>query len=146
MDLIEPKETQIKRQDGSVATFLIGKYPAIAGREIVTQYPVNNIPKLAEYQASEDVMLKLMQFVAIVPPGEDAQPIRLTTRALVDNHARDWETLARLEWQSLEYNCSFFANGSPSDIFQEWSQKAIRSIVQTLTDSLRPSSPAAKQR
>jgi len=146
MELINPKEVEVTRQDGSTATYLIGKYPAIAGREIVTQYPVNNIPKLSEYHASEEVMLKLMQFVAIQPAGEDAQPIILRTRALVDNHAGDWETLARLEWASLEYNCSFFGKGSPSDIFQEWSQKIIQSIVQTLTASLRPSSPAARQR
>lgn len=142
--MLEPKEIEVTRQDGSIGRFLICKFPAIAGREIIVNYPVANIPKLQEYAASEEVMLKLMAHVRVIPEGGD--PVALTTRALIDNHVRDWETLARIEWQVLEYNCSFFGNGLNSDSLQALSQKAIQFLAQMLTGSLQQSSAAAKPR
>lgn len=132
--MIEPKEITLKTQAGDERTYIISKFPAIAGREIVTKYPVSNAPKIGDYQQSEEVMLKLLTFTAYKPAGSD--PIMLTTRALVDNHVPDWETLARLEWSQLEYNCSFFGNGLNSDFFGSISQKAAAWISKTLIPSL----------
>lgn len=140
--MIEPKEITIKTQAGEDRTYIISKFPAVAGREIVTKYPVANTPKLGEYQQSEEVMLKLMAFVAAV--GPDGHQTMLTTRALVDNHIPDWETLARLEWNQLEYNCSFFGKGLNSDFFGSISQKAAQWISKTLIPSLLASSQTGK--
>lgn len=140
--MLEPKEIEVTHQDGKTGRFILSKFPAIAGREIIINYPVANIPKLQEYAASEEVMLKLMAHVQAIP--ESGNPINLTTRALIDNHVRDWETLARLEWQMLEYNCSFFGNGLNSDSLQALSQKAIQFFAQMLMGSLQQSSAAAK--
>lgn len=133
--LLEPKEFPLTTSRGNTKTFILSKFPAIAGREIVAKYPVSNIPKVGEYAASEEVMLKCLSFVA-VEVGEPVQQIRLTTRALVDNHAEDWETLARLEFAMLQYNCSFFQNGLNSGFFESISQKAAKWITPILTHLL----------
>lgn len=130
MTLLEPKEITLKDQNGTERTFLISRFPSVAGREIVTKYPVSNVPKLGEYQVSEEIMLKAMSFVAAV--GDDGHETRLTTRALVDNHTHDWETLAKLEWAILEYNVSFFGNGLNSGFFESISRKAEEWITSTL--------------
>lgn len=142
MTMLEPKEITLKDQSGNERTYMISKFPAIAGREIVTKYPVSNVPKLGEYQVSEEIMVKAMSFVAAV--GADGHETRLTTRALIDNHVPDWETLARLEWAVLEYNVSFFGNGLNSAFFESISQKAVAWISSTLMPLLEQSSRTEK--
>lgn len=142
--MIEPKEITLTTQAGVEKTFLLSKFPAVAGREIVAKYPVTNVPKLGDYQQSEDVMLKLMSYVAVVNP--DGGHTLLTTRALVDNHCVDWETLAKLEWSQLEYNVSFFAKGRNSDFYENLIQKAAPWITKILTGLSEQSSQAAKPR
>ena len=140
--MIEPKEVYLKTQRGDERTYIISKFPAIAGREIVSKYPLSNVPKIGEYQQSEEVMLKLMAFVGV--PRDGGEPLMLTTRALVDNHVPDWETLTRLEWSQLEYNTSFFGEGLNSDFFANFSHKAAQWISKTLMPLLATSSAAGK--
>jgi len=142
---IDPKDIDIPFQDGTSRTFVISKFPAIQGREIVTKYPISNMPKLGDYAVSEETMLKLMAYVGI--RNEDNGTILpLSTKELVNNHAKDWEALARLEWAMMEYNCSFFAKGLTSDFFESISQKAVLLISQMLTDSSAASSKPEKPR
>lgn len=141
--MIEEQPVTITTQKGEERTYLISKFPATAGREIVTKYPVSNVPKLGDYQQSEEVMLKLMCFVQVV--SADGHKTALTTKQLVDNHVPDWETLARLEFAQLEYNVSFFGKGLNSDFFGSISQKAAAWISQTLIPLLAASSQTAKQ-
>ncbi len=131
--MLEPKEVKIKTQAGAEKDFIISKFPAIAGREIIAKYPISAIPKLGDYQVNEETMLKLMAYVAVVS-GDDK--IMLTTRALIDNHVPDWETLARIEVEMMGYNCSFFQNGKISSFFDIIKKNARQLISSTLTDSL----------
>jgi hypothetical protein len=126
-----------------VTTFVLSKFPAVAGREIVAKYPVSNMPKLGDYAVSEATMLKLMAFCGVRVDGRD-EPLMLTSRALVDNHVGGWETLARLEWAMIEYNCSFFGNGLNSDTLAALVEKARPLISQMLTALSAQSSPADK--
>lgn len=135
--MIEPKELEI---DGKV--FILSKFPAITGREIIAKYPVANMPKLGDYGVSEETMLKLMAFVAVKTDGE---PIKLVTRALIDNHVPSWETLAKIEWSMMEYNCSFFQNGKVSTFLEGIAEKLPQLISKTLTDSLEQLSARGKQ-
>lgn len=141
--MIEPKHIQLPTQAGEVKTYILHKFPAVAGREIVAKYPLSNMPKLGDYNVSEEVMLKLISFVGVETAPGNVQ--MLTTRGLVDNHVPDWEVLARLEWAMLEYNCSFFANGLNSDFFANMRAKAPAWISQILTALQAQSSPADKQ-
>lgn len=140
--MIEPKEITVKTQSGEEKVYIIHKLPALTGREIVTKYPLSNIPKVGEYQQSEEVMLKLMAFVAV--PGVSGANLPLTTRALVDNHMPDWETLMKVEMAILEYNISFFGKGAISGFFESISPKVVAWISQTLIPSLAASLQTAK--
>jgi hypothetical protein len=141
--LLRPKPTPIKTQDDGEKVFVLSKFPAVAGREIVTKYPLSNMPKLGEYAVSEETMLKLMAFVGVDMGGGNI--VTLSTRAMVDNHVPDFECLMRLEWSMLEYNVSFFAQGLNSDFFANIRAKAPAWISRMWTDLLAQSSQVAKQ-
>jgi len=140
--LLQPKEIEIELPDGGSKTFYLGKYPAIAGREIVSQYPMSGLPKLGDYGKNEVIMKKMMRFVAVETSNG---PVNLDADALIDNHAGDWETLARLEKASITYNCSFFQDGKASTFFEGLIQQGQALITKTLTDLLEQSSAQGKQ-
>lgn len=142
-DLLEPKELELELPDGTKKTYILSKFPAIQGREIVCKYPLSGMPKLGDYQVNEETMLKLMAFVAI-PHGDGV--LRLSTKELVNNHVKSWETLAKLEIAMMEYNCSFFGNGRGSTFLESIAQKAQALISKTLMDLLAQSSQKSEQR
>lgn len=137
MDLIQPKEIEV-----SGKIYRISKFPATVGREIVAKYPVSNMPKLGDYKVSEEIMTKLMSYVEVVLPERS---IRLSTVELVNNHVPDWEALAKLEWEMLQYNCSFLTNGKSSNFLEKLARLAEQKISEILTASLGKSSVRAKQ-
>lgn len=114
--MIEPKEIEI---DGK--TFVISKYPATEGREIVAKYPSENMPKLGSYQVSHEIMLKNISHAALKDSDGTLRPLK--TKALIDNHVGSWETLVKLEWAILEYNISFFQNGRALNFLEGIVQK-----------------------
>lgn len=142
--MIEPKEVEIENPDGTKATYILSKFPAIQGREIIAKYPLSAMPKLGDYAVNEETMLKLMSFVAV--PRDSGPPLLLSTRALVDNHVKSWETLARVELAMMEYNVSFFGNGKGSTFLEAITQKAQAFLSKTLMDLSGQSSPKGKQR
>jgi hypothetical protein len=141
--MLQPKEVAIKCADGTEKTFVLSKFPAIAGREIVAKYPLSGMPKLGDYAVNEETMLKLMAYVGV--PQTDGGVMKLTTRALVDNHVPDWEALGRIELAMMEYNVSFFANGRASSFFEGIAQKLPTLVTKILTDSLQQLSAKNKQ-
>jgi len=143
MALIKPIEKEIPLPGGGSKTFVLSRFPAIVGREIIAKYPLSAMPKLGDYAVNEETMLKLMRYVGVVVT-EGAEPQLLTTPALVNNHCDDWETLARVEVAMLEYNCSFFGNGKALDFFQSIAQQAKPMLSQMLTDSLAQLSARTK--
>lgn len=136
--MIEPKNIEV---NGKI--FTISKFPAISGREIIAKYPLSGLPKIGDYAVNEETMLKLMSFVGV--PRENSEPLRLTSRALVDNHVTDWEMLGKIEIAMLEYNCSFFQSGRVSNFLGDIAQKLPAMISKILTDSLAQLLPTEKQ-
>lgn len=143
MPLLEPKEVTIKTLKGDDRGYILSKFPAIAGREIIAGYPLTGIPKIGEYKANEEIMLKLMSYVA-VQNGDNM--LALTTRALVDNHVPDYETLVKLEMRMMEYNTSFFGKGEVFGFFGTIVQKGLASISPTLIPLLAQLSEVVKRR
>ncbi len=149
-DLIKPKEIIIADQEGAERTYVLSRLSATAGREMIVKYPTDLGSLVAkggaEYAQSEETMLKLMAAVAVVT--SDGRQLRLSTKALVDNHVPDWETLVKLEKAQLEYNVSFFGSGLSSAFFASISQKVGPWITQTLTPllvaSLRQEKPPSE--
>lgn len=140
--MIEPKQVTIVTQTGEERAYTISKFPAMAGREIITQYPVTAAPKIGDYKANQEMMLKLMAYVTVMA-GD--QPMPLGSQAAIDNHVPDWQTLMKLEKEVLEYNCSFFAQGKLLVFLETLAAQALPSIIKTLTDSLAQSLQADKQ-
>jgi len=129
--LLEPKEEPITLPDGSIKTFILSKFPAVAGREIITQYPTSAAPKIGSYQLNEELMFKLLGYVAV--PMPNGEPLRLSTETLVNNHVPDFETLMKIEWAMMNYNCSFFRDGKMSGFLETLAEKVQALILQTLT-------------
>jgi len=133
VDLIKPKEFSVDDMDGQKLTFLLSRFDAVEGREILAKYPMSAIPKLGDYDENQATMLKLMSYVAI--PMDGMPPLRLSTRALINNHVHDAETLMKIEMAMLEYNCNFFQSGRISDFLGEFVQMILAKITATLTPS-----------
>ena len=141
--LIKPQEFTVTDQGGVTKTFLLSKFDAVAGREIISKYPTSGLPKIGDYKVNEETMLKLMSYVAI--EIESGAKIRLSTRALINNHIGDWETLAKIEVAMMEYNCSFFQNGRISTLLEDFVQKLLVKISEISTPSSAQSSQPEKQ-
>jgi len=132
-ELLSPKEINI---DGIV--FYISKFDCIEGREIIFNYTSSNIPKIGNYRLSEEMMLKLMTFVAVSDDSGN-KTILLSKKILgahLNNSEFPWQTLCKLEAAMMEYNVSFFQNGGASTFFGDFAQKVPAWISSTLTDSL----------
>lgn len=134
--MLEPKQIEVNGKK-----FIIHKFPAIEGREIICNYPLTAIPKVSEYKTNEEIMLKLMKFVHV--PINDIT-IPLNSRELIDQHTRDWETLMKLEAAMIEYNCSFFRNGLASTFLSGLAQKVPEYLTKILMDSLEQLSQKEK--
>ena len=137
-DLKEKKEIQIGEK-----TYIISKFPPVKGRAIMMQYPTSAAPKIGNYEKNEEMMLELMNYVAIVL--KDGTERRLTTKILIDNHVASWEELTELEIKMLTYNFSFFQHGRASNFFAGLAQKLPAILSRMLTDLLAQSSPPEKQ-
>ena len=134
--MLQPKQIEV-----SGKKFIIHKFPAIEGREIICNYPLTSIPKVSEYKTNQDIMLKLMKYVSV--PFNDIT-VALVTSELINEHAGDWETLMKLEVAVIEYNCSFFQNGLASTFLSGLAQKVPAWITKTLMDSLEQLLPKDK--
>lgn len=139
-ELLDPSELILDDDKGAPRKYVLSKFPAVQGREIIAKYPTSALPKIGDYAVSEEVMLKLMSFVAAESNG---QLIRLTTRSLVDNHVPSWEMLAKIEMAMMEKNCSFFQKGTLSDSLAGVVQKSLQKISEILIKSSVPLSPTA---
>lgn len=141
--MIQPKEITIKTQAGDEKEFILSKFPATVGREIFCKYPLSGLPKLGDYAVNEETMLKLMAHVCVRTDSGIDLPLK--TRALVDNHIPDWETLVKLEYAMLEYNGSFFGNGKVSGFLDLMTSKVPELTSKILTALSAQSSRAEKQ-
>lgn len=136
-ELIKPKDVTITDLDGIERTFIISRLPATVGREILSKYPVANTPKIGDYGVSSEAMRLMMKYVAI--PRDMAEPLCLTTQALIDNHIPDGLSLIKLEFEMLRYNTDFFGIGGNQDLVGSLIRKYLPLIMSTVTSSLPPS-------
>lgn len=142
-ELIKPQDVTVTDLDGEERTFIISRLPATVGREILAKYPVANAPKLGDYGVSSEAMRLMMKYVAV--PREMGEPLCLTTQALIDNHVPDGQTLIKLEFEMLRYNCDFFGLGSNQDLAGSLIRKYLPLITSTLISSLPQSLQQALQ-
>lgn len=145
--LLEPKEVTIGGRP-----YIYSKFPAVAGREIVSMYVASGIPKVGSYETNKEMMFKLMAYVAAYPCDpktnakvQNAEPILLSMESLIDNHVKGFEKLMEIEAGMLAYNCDFFLSGRASTFLEDIAQKVPAWITKILTLVSQASLPAAKQ-
>lgn len=136
--MIDEKEIEVRGRK-----YIISKVPATVGREILFKYPTSNIPKIGDYAASQDIMLKLMSYVQAVTP--EGNRIELKTQTLVDNHIPNAETLILLEKEMFNYNFDFFHDGNASAFLNGLEKRATTKGIEILTTLLERLSQAGKQ-
>lgn len=143
-ELLEPKEVTVTTLRKEERIYIISKFPCVAGREIIAKYPLSAMPKLGDYAVNEETMFKLMAFVGV--PTDSGKVLQLKTKAMIDNHVPDWETLAKLEFEMMKYNTSFFGQGEVSSFLKGTLQKFLLSISPTWKTSLVQLLEAVRQR
>lgn len=131
---IEPKTFPLGGKN-----FVLTKFPATVGREIITQYPMTALPKIGEYKTNHQLMLKIMSYVGVSIEGR-AEPQMLSTEDLINNHVLKTEDLMRLEWAMIEYNFDFFGDGRALNFLGMVADRITPLISKTLMDLLGPSS------
>lgn len=131
--MISPKEIELESIEGETKAYRISKIPAIPARAIIAKYVLGGIPKVGDYDANHEQMLKMMCYVEA---KKSDGWIKLETEALINNHVPDFETLMRLEFKMLTYNTSFFQKGKILNFSKMLEKKVGELGSSMLTDSL----------
>lgn len=118
-------------------TYTINKFKPTDGRKIVAGYPLTLAPKIGDYAANEQLMQLLMSYVEV--HLADGSKMKLTTKALIDNHVPEWDDLVSLEYQTLQANCKFMQGEglhSFMDLIKEAASKYLVEIMQGAMDKV----------
>lgn len=146
MELIKPKEIEIKDLDDNVHKYTISRFNALDGRKIISQYPIANAPKLGDYQMSENLMRDAFKYVSV---EVDGKPIILSTKEIINAYVPDATVQMRLEFALMEYNTNFFGQGGKSGFLNFLLKKALGVLFESfpmLTDSLQSFSQKTQSR
>lgn len=145
MQLRDPKEITVTDGDGKEKKFFLSKMTAWDGLEIMSRFPgsilATAVPKISDWEIVQKLQLKVMKYVAVDINGT---LLALTTQALIDNHCADWEVLGRLLVCEVEYNNSFFRNGTASNFLGDIARRYLVKLSEILTQSLEPLSQQEK--
>lgn len=134
--LLKPKPIMLKAQDGTEKHYLLSTIPATDSMEIVVQYGKGLLPG-DSYSLTEQMAFKLLGFVAIPPKDKGQQPLRLSSRELINNHT-DFKTYMGLQRAMAQHNWGFFLSDDLSDFWDRLRAMAKVSVTRIITDSLRP--------
>ena len=132
--MIKPKKVEIKDIDGNKCMFTIHRMDAMTCREIMAKYPLSSLPKIGDYEVNETTMLKMLGFVEV--KKEDKTYV-LDTKAMINNHVPDGETLLKLEYEMLSYNVSFLNKGVISNFLTSLKAKIPDVAQKILMQSLQ---------
>ncbi len=140
--LLKPEELILEDEDGVSHKYILSNFDAVAGRHIISQYPMTGLPKVGDYAENEKLMFKLMGYVAVVT--SNGSHLRLSTEALIMNHVPNFEMLAKIEMKMMEKNCSFFRDGRSLSFCDNIAQVFTKKILEMLTLSSEQSLPQEK--
>ena len=102
--MIKPKALEIIDIDGVERKFIITRFPATVGMEILYRLPTSGVPNIGDFEALKVVRDDIFKYIYVTTDGGD---IALTTHALIDNHVGDAETAVKIMGAILTYNYSF---------------------------------------
>lgn len=135
MDLIKPKEIELKDLDGDTHKFIISRFDCLDGYELITNFPKTAFNKGESFSDHREVIVKIFSYVEAFKP--DGNTIRLTSEALIRNHVSDWELLLKVLKEVGTYNSSFLGNVNGSSIIDQIKTKLPTLAQKILMDSLK---------
>lgn len=129
IELIKPKIIELPDMDGDMHSVTLSRIPYLPlGREIALSGVAASLPKVGDYKVSEEIAYKIFALVEINKPD----PIRLSTKALVQNHILDPVLGGRIEMAMIAYNFDFFGKEGLSGFLMASLKTRLPSILQTL--------------
>lgn len=140
---MESKEITIEAPNGKAGTYTLYKLPYMAARKIAAYYPVSNLPKLGDYDKSEEGARLLFSHIGVTMPSGEV--LKLSTSELINNHVPDPVIGIKLEAAALAYNFDFFGQGGLSAFLRALVKDQLPLVIQTLMESLPPSLVQALQ-
>lgn len=143
MSLLQPKSVTVRTATGDEREYLIGKFPALPGIELVTRLGSAAAAVGRDPQPAIDLISRLLAYVAIT--GPNGEPLPLKTEALVNNHIPDWETGLQLVKEVAVYNTSFFQNERTLASLAGFARTFRLKNIETLMGSLERLSPKGAQ-
>jgi len=141
--MIKPKNITIKDIDGKERKFIISRFPATDGMEILYKLPTAAIPKIGDFDALKEARNDIFKFVYVETDGGE---LALKTKALIDNHTGDAETAIKVMKEIIEYNYSFFQSGILSNFLNKLSKRIPIIAQEILTRFSQQSSKRSKRR
>ena len=128
--LLEPKEVEINGQK-----FIISKMPCTVAQEVIFNLPNGLIPIISDFKKAEEQAFKMLAYCErVYTDGRSSVP--LISKAIIDNHVNDFDTLRKLEWECLQYNFNFFADGRALNFLNEGVSLVKSNLSEILTDLL----------
>lgn len=131
--LLEPKKIEIEDKVADKKnTFIISKIPAFEAMGLMVQ----DLPSLVlninsgNREKIEKFTVEVLNYVAI---EKDGQTIRLSTKALINNHCPSFETISLLLAQMIDYNTSFFRDGRSLNFLKRLEALATAKVTEILT-------------
>lgn len=115
--------------------FIISKMPCTVAQEVIFKLPTGLIPLISQFSQSEEMALKMLSYCERVY-ADGQSNVRLISKALVDNHVPDFDTLIKLENECLQFNFDFFAQGKVLDFLNKGLSLAESKASGILTDLL----------
>jgi len=138
-NLLEPKTVEINGHK-----FVISKMPCTVAQEVIFKLPTGLVPLISNFSQAEEMAYKMLSYCERV--YTDGRPnVPLISKALIDNHIPDFDTLIKLENECLAYNYDFFANGKLLDFLNKGLSLAESKASAILTGLLVKLSQAEKQ-
>jgi hypothetical protein len=143
LPLLSPKPFTFTDHGGKDHNYILSKFPAVEGREILCQWPLTALPKVGDYAANETIMFKLMTYVAVQINNKD--PLRLTDKNLINNHVPDAVIGMSIEREMFNYNFGFFLEEKALTFFERLMMMIDRKVTETLMASSQQLSPTEKR-
>lgn len=133
-DLIKPKTIKLRDLDGDEHEFIVSRYPATVATEILVRFG-SSLPKTS---SAEELMEFADLAFAYVAKEIDGVPVRLTTRALRDNHIpAGYDPMLRLIVELTQHNTNFLSGagnrglkGYLLDLIQDLAPQITKTLAQ----------------
>lgn len=128
--LLQPKTVDINGYK-----FIISKMPCTVAQEVIFKLPTGFVPLISQYSQAEEMAFKMLSYCERVYTDGRAN-VPLVSKAIIDNHVPDFQTLMKLEQECLQYNYDFFAQGKVLSFLNKGLSLAESKASGILTDLL----------